>query len=80
MAFWRPGTRAPGEGAVVDRQSEHEGGEIAVYNPNDRLSISQQRSNLPIYRHRMVLMMLMLFVVVLMVLVSHCRVGFVVSR
>ena len=55
MAFWKPGTKGPGDAATVDRESENEGGELCVYNPNERLSLTQQRVNLPIYKHRMYL-------------------------
>lgn len=52
MSFWKPGTKGPNDSAVVDRESEREGGEIAVHNPFERYSLSSQRTALPIYEHR----------------------------
>lgn len=76
MAFWRPGTVAPGSDqrkensttisqianyatSTIDREVEKEGGVSAVYNPNQSLSLQQQRIRLPIYHHRLELMYLL---------------------
>ncbi|KAI8575759.1 hypothetical protein K450DRAFT_260078 [Umbelopsis ramanniana AG] len=53
MAFWKPGTVAPG--STVDRDNEKEAGEsiMAVANQSYRyLSIQQQRERLPIFKSR----------------------------
>eukprot|EP01027_Heterolobosea_sp_BB2_P018681 GEZU01026283.1.p1 GENE.GEZU01026283.1~~GEZU01026283.1.p1 ORF type:complete len:202 (-),score=19.84 GEZU01026283.1:32-607(-) len=58
MAFWKPGTKFPGD---VDRESEKEGGidsSVLFYNPNQRLSLQQQRQLLPIYKYRLEIMYL----------------------
>ncbi|KAJ3145964.1 ATPdependent RNA helicase [Geranomyces michiganensis] len=52
MAFWKPGTVAPGSN--VDRESELEADQtvVAQYNANGNLTIEQQRIRLPVYKHR----------------------------
>ncbi|KAI8922517.1 P-loop containing nucleoside triphosphate hydrolase protein [Powellomyces hirtus] len=52
MAFWKPGTVAPG--SSVDREAEKEVDQtvIAQYNANDGLALGQQRLCLPIYKNR----------------------------
>lgn len=51
MAFWKPGTAAPG--IDLDRDSEEDRGQGAlpyIYNKYGNLSLQQQRANLPIFR------------------------------
>lgn len=56
MAFWRPGTIAPGSNVPVpkssqlDREQEKDE-DVAVYNPNSNVAIQKQRMMLPIYQH-----------------------------
>ncbi|TPX58828.1 hypothetical protein SpCBS45565_g07893 [Spizellomyces sp. 'palustris'] len=52
MAFWKPGTVAPGSN--IDRETEREADEsvVAQYNANEGLAINQQRLRLPIYKNR----------------------------
>lgn len=56
MAFWKPGTIAPGsqqpaiKESQLDRENEKEV-EVMVYNPFGSLSIQQQRVRLPIYQY-----------------------------
>jgi len=54
--FWKPGSKFPGSAvdAESDRQAEKEGEAAitAVYNPYERYSIDQQRTQLPIYKLR----------------------------
>ncbi|KAI8825220.1 P-loop containing nucleoside triphosphate hydrolase protein [Fimicolochytrium jonesii] len=52
MAFWKPGTVAPG--SSIDRESEKEEGQAvtAQYNANANASLSEQRLRLPIYKNR----------------------------
>ncbi|KAJ3165388.1 ATPdependent RNA helicase [Geranomyces variabilis] len=52
MAFWKPGTVAPGSN--VDRETEHEADQavVAQYNSNEALPLAQQRLKLPIYKNR----------------------------
>ncbi|KAJ3023009.1 ATPdependent RNA helicase [Thoreauomyces humboldtii] len=51
MAFWKPGTVAPG--SSIDRESEKEADHgIAQHNADDGLELSQQRLKLPIYKNR----------------------------
>lgn len=47
MAFWKPGTSGPG--VLVERDTERES-EVPVFNPHERLTLSQQRVRLPIYQ------------------------------
>jgi hypothetical protein len=47
---WRPGTEAPG--SVLDRDVEHGEGTAVTLNPSSHLRLSQQRQQLPIFRHR----------------------------
>lgn len=51
MAFWKPGTAAPG--IDLDRDSEadgNQGGLPFVYNKLSNLPLHQQRVSLPIFR------------------------------
>jgi len=49
MAFWRPGTVAPGSNVVTENDDEN----IIIYNPYDnKISINQQKINLPVYRNK----------------------------
>lgn len=58
MAFWKPGTIAPGsnvpvpstKSSAIDRENEKETN-MAVYNPNAGLSFQQQRMRLPIFEN-----------------------------
>ena len=58
MAFWKPGTVAPGSNVPVptkgqstqDRENEAEGNYV-VFNPNSGLSLQQQRIRLPIFQN-----------------------------
>lgn len=55
MAFWKPGTAAPGLGVgagTIDRETEGEASFMVAGNLAKSLSISQQRSLLPIAAHR----------------------------
>ena len=49
MAFWKPGTSGPG--VLIERETEREA-EVPVFNPDERLTLSQQRVRLPIYQSR----------------------------
>lgn len=54
MAFWKPGTAAPGIGVgagTLDREAEQE--PAFAISALKNLSIYQQRVQLPIYEHRM---------------------------
>ena len=52
MAFWKPGTAAPG--IDLDRDTEEEGSQGGplpyVYNRFGNLSLQQQRASLPIFK------------------------------
>lgn len=52
LQFWKPGTAGPG--STLDRESEAEFSLLpgAQYNANTSLSLSSQRTRLPIYKHR----------------------------
>jgi ATP-dependent RNA helicase DDX35 len=58
MAFWKPGTVAPGSTVAVptkgqsieDRENEKEGNYV-VFNPNSGISLQQQRVRLPIFQN-----------------------------
>ncbi|CED83397.1 pre-mrna splicing factor [Phaffia rhodozyma] len=53
MAFWKPGTTAPG--SVIDRETEAEGGSALVSSSLSKyanLGLQGQRQRLPIYKHR----------------------------
>mmetsp|Transcript_6994 Transcript_6994/g.10258 ORF Transcript_6994/g.10258 Transcript_6994/m.10258 type:complete len:670 (+) Transcript_6994:63-2072(+) len=53
MSFWRPGeSRPPGSDITFDRNTEKEGGNRIVYNPNSYLDLQEQRKRLPIYKQR----------------------------
>ncbi len=60
MAFWKPGEKTPGAG--VDRDLEKEP-QFAIFNPNAKLSITQQRLKLPIFQNSIYI----LFTLVLLV-------------
>ncbi|KAL6071816.1 putative PremRNA splicing factor [Balamuthia mandrillaris] len=52
--FWRPGAAAPGTPVgklQYDRETEEEGTVIS-FNPNEKLTIAQQRVRLPIFKNR----------------------------
>lgn len=52
MAFWKPGTAAPG--SIVDRETEAEGGSAIVSSSLSKyasLGLQGQRQRLPIYKH-----------------------------
>ncbi|KAF9061199.1 pre-mRNA splicing factor [Rhodocollybia butyracea] len=53
LKFWKPGTSLPEPGSSLDRDTQAEG-TIPVATPSSlsSLSISAQRENLPIYKHR----------------------------
>lgn len=50
MAFWKPGTAAPGIDLDRDSEDGSQGGLSYVYNKFGNLSLQQQRVNLPIFR------------------------------
>lgn len=56
LQFWKPGAAAPG--STLDRESESEGSSLLLSlassssKANQSLSISAQRTRLPIYKHR----------------------------
>jgi ATP-dependent RNA helicase DDX35 len=52
MAFWKPGTIAPG--SEIDRESviERENANIVPYHSRTELTLQQQRMRLPIYKIR----------------------------
>ncbi|KAF9586519.1 hypothetical protein BGW38_003205 [Lunasporangiospora selenospora] len=54
MAFWKPGTVAPG--SLVDRETERDGeAVVAAFSDSSyaTFSINEQRKHLPVYRHRL---------------------------
>ena len=51
MSFWKPGTKGPD--AIQDRSSEREGGNVIIYNPKNKMSLTSQRRGLPIYQYRL---------------------------
>ena len=62
MAFWKPGTVAPGvnrpavsltSSSRYDERTEDDGALSAVYNPATKLSLPAQRRSLPIFQNRM---------------------------
>lgn len=57
MAFWKPGTVAPGsdvpvptKSSAIDREVEKDP-TFAVFNPLQNLSLQQQRLRLPIFQN-----------------------------
>lgn len=63
MAFWKPGTIAPGSEVLapsknssqLDRENEKDASTETtnfVYNPNKKYSLQQQRIRLPIFQNR----------------------------
>ncbi|XP_048253674.1 probable ATP-dependent RNA helicase DHX35 [Haliotis rufescens] len=51
--FWKPGTAGPGQGLQEERQSTKDAEAQPVkYNPNQSMSIEQQRQKLPVFQHR----------------------------
>jgi len=53
MAFWKPGTVAPG--SLVDREAEKESEAVVVAFSDTSyatLSLLDQRKQLPVYKHR----------------------------
>ncbi|XP_065669629.1 probable ATP-dependent RNA helicase DHX35 isoform X2 [Hydra vulgaris] len=58
--FWKPGAEKPGIDLRTERQSEGEGaGSFMIYNPNNSLSIQQQRQRLPSFKYRNVVLYLL---------------------
>jgi hypothetical protein len=51
--FWKPGTRFPGDDSGQDRETEREGAVNVVFNALANLTITQQRQQLPIFKHSM---------------------------
>lgn len=49
MAFWKPGTTAPG--STIDREGEDDSNIISYSSQSALASISQQRQRLPIYKN-----------------------------
>lgn len=50
--LWRPGTQRPAAAGALDRDDPGREGGTVVYNPYARLSLSQQRMQLPIFQSR----------------------------
>jgi ATP-dependent RNA helicase DDX35 len=49
MAFWKPGTIAPGSNIAIENDEEN----LIIYNPYDnKISINQQKINLPVYKNK----------------------------
>jgi len=49
MAFWKPGTIAPGSNVTIENDKEN----LIIYNPYDnKISINQQKINLPVYKNK----------------------------
>ncbi|KXS12668.1 putative ATP-dependent RNA helicase DHX35 [Gonapodya prolifera JEL478] len=52
MAFWKPGTIAPGSVVERDAQNELDSSILTTYNSFSRLSLQDQRQQLPIFANR----------------------------
>ena len=62
MTFWKPGTSAPGA-EDLSRASENINEQLPyLYNPRNNLPLSQQRSTLPIAKHRLFLHSVMIII------------------
>jgi len=52
MAFWKPGTVAPGVDVEREEKNREKEESVIVYNANKELSLYEQRLRLPIYKNR----------------------------